>query len=1024
MRKIIFIFHLLFIVFFSEAQINDWENLAITGINNEKARASFFPMEKLDWQTTTSSAVLYLNGKWEFKYFKAPALIPPDFYKQGVINDWDKINVPSNWQLEGNYDPPVFTNIKYPFKMDPPYVPKDYNPTGLYKRTFTIPAAWSGKKVFIHFAGVQSAMYLWINGVKVGYHEDGMLPGEYHISKYLKKGENQLAVQVFNWSDGSYLEDQDYWRLSGIYRDVYLYATPDIRIRDFSFFADLDSRYRDANVNVQVSVENHSSHLANDLRVGATLKDINGTNIFQKNVAVSALKSDTENYTNITVSVVNPLKWTAETPNLYQLGIELISDGKTIQALTKKVGFRKVELKNGLLLLNGKAIKIKGTNRHEFDMYRGRYVDRQSMISDIILMKQNNINAVRTSHYPNNPLWYDLCDEYGLYVMDEANVESHGLWEAGYYIGEKPEWRKSIVERNVNMVARDKNHPSIIFWSMGNESGWGKNFDTAYNAIKEIDPEKRPVHYESKNPAYADTLSKYDIISDMYPYMNEINDQFLKDTLRPVIVCEYAHTMGNSLGNFRKYWDLFYKFERFQGGFTWDWVDQALKRKDEQGREYWDVVNYFDGANANDGLINAERIAQPELYEVKKIHQNFNVEDVDINTGLVIASNDNYFVNTDSVYLKWDLLQDGLSIESGIVSNLGIQPQSKKPIKIPFDEKLIKSGNDYRMNFSFHNKNSTKWADKDHELAKEQIDVQIHYIKDIVPQTRNGKLELMDGDQIKIKGDSFSIVFDRKTGALSDFVHRGTSMISQPILPYLWRVPTDNDEGGGKRSYAARWRDAGNDKIKIIPVTMKAFNTGNFIVVDVVNNIETVKGNIVQKSGFIVHRNGLVKVKNHFIIPEAIPPLARVGMRIVMPKEYNKIEWFGRGPHESYEDRNESALIGLYKGFVKDQHFPYVMPSETGNKTDVKWVKIISDNKNLLVSGEPFINFNIQDYSVEALNVAKSTHILERGTKTWLHVDYKQMGLGGDDSWNPRVHKEYILDQKEYTYSFGLQVVN
>lgn len=1022
MNKILFYFFLLFSIV-SHAQTNDWENLAVNAINTEKPHATYVPFNKLEWNTDAkSSLVKSLNGKWKFKYYKNPSLVPNLFYSNDDVSGWDNINVPSNWQLESDkYDPPIFTNIKYPFEPNPPFVPKDYNPTGLYKTNFTIPAGWNGKQVFIHFSGVQSTMYLWVNGIKVGYHEDGMLPAEFNITPYLKKGNNFLAAQVLNWSDGSYVEDQDFWRFSGIYRDVFLFATPTVRMRDFAVYSTLDDELKDAKMNVKVAVENLGDKAENNFFVRTTLKDASGKTIQQKTSNAINIATFAENNVSLQLSVNNPLKWTAETPNLYKVGIELLSGDRTIQAFTINTGFRKVEIKNGLFLVNGKPVKIKGVNRHEFDMRTGRYVSKESMIKDIELMKLHNINAVRASHYPNHPEWYALCDEYGLYVMDEANVESHGLWEKGYYIGERPEWKKVIVERNTGMVERDKNHTSIVFWSMGNESGWGANFDSAYKAIKAVDPEVRPVHYESKNPAYANKQAHYDFITDMYPELNEINWQFLDDTTRPVIVCEYAHSMGNSVGNFRKYWDLFYAFDRYQGGFTWDWVDQALIRKDKNGKEYFDVVNHSDGANANDGLINAERVAQPELQEVKKVHQNYNVKDVDINTGLVIISNDNYFINTDDVYMKWELTENGKIIASGIDDKLNIQPQSKTTYTVNFDKNLVKKdGSEYFMNFYFLAKRPTKWSSKDFELAKEQIPFPLNTF---VLQTQDNEekdiLNITDEKDLVIKGNKFSVVFDKQTGALKNYTTKGINILAEPMLPSFWRVPTDNDMGGGEKGYGERWRKAGLDKLELNSAKIE-YNTVNRNQVKVIST--SIWNGISVKAIYTIYGNGSIDVDNTVQVPEKMAPLARVGFKLALPNSFSNVQWYGRGPQESYDDRKESALVGLYSGKVKDQHFPYVMPSETGNKTDVRWVKISSPTVDLLMSGKPFINFNVQDYSLEALNTSRTTHQLHRGDKTYLYIDYKQMGVGGDDSWSPRVHKEFVLDNPIYKYSFKLSV--
>ena len=761
-KKFVGFLLVIFYVGVVSAQVNDWENLAVTQINAEKAHATYVPFETLSWNNNTlekSSLVQFLNGTWKFAYFKNPSLIPSDIHSTKKNNSkWDDIQVPSNWQLQGDgkYDPPVFTNIKYPFEPNPPYVPKEYNPVGVYKKSFIVPADWDEQQVFIHFGGVQSAMYLWVNGRKVGYHEDGMLPAEFNITNYIKKGNNELTVQVFNWSDGSYLEDQDFWRLSGIYRDVYIFTTPNVRMRDFSVLPELDEDYKDAELHVAVAIENVREKKNEPYFVRVTLRDAMDNPIMTLKSENFTVQKSVERTISLKGNVTNPLKWTAETPNLYKVGIELVAaNGKAVQAFVVHTGFRKIEIKDGLFLVNGQAIKIKGVNRHEFDMHNGRTITSESMIEDILLMKRHNINAVRTSHYPNHPEWYNLCDEYGLYVVDEANVESHGLWANGYYVGEKSEWKQAIVERNVNMVLRDKNHPSIVYWSMGNESGWGANFDAAYEEMKKTDPQKRPVHYESQNPTYAKVLSRYDIISQMYLSLKDIVRLFNEDETRPFIICEYAHSMGNSLGNFNKYWDLYYKYPRLQGGFTWDWVDQGLRSKDKNGNEYWNIINYSDGANVNDGLVTPDRRVQPELNELKKIHQNFTVNEIDAITGLISVENRNYFVSTGHVMLNWELIEDGVVVHKGSIDDLQILPQSQKLIQLSYPKNLIKKGKEYFLNVYFVLKQATPWADKGYEVAKEQIRLNlpthIHTIGDVLSQT--GNLTVSDNKtDLTIKG--------------------------------------------------------------------------------------------------------------------------------------------------------------------------------------------------------------------------------------------------------------------------------
>lgn len=1024
--QILFFTFLLYHSAFS--QLAEWENLAVTEINAEEARATFTPYTSLEEaeKAGVSDFVIDLNDTWKFHYVENPGLVKTEFFEKGYdVSSWHDISVPGNWQLQGDYDPPFFTNIKYPFEPNPPYVPKDYNPTGIYKRTFTVPEKWEGNDIYIHFAGVQSAMYLWVNGNRVGYHEDGMLPAEFNINKYLNAGENEVVVQVLNYSDGTYLEDQDYWRLSGIYRDVYLLSTPKVKIRDFAVYSVLDGDYRDADLHVRVNLRNNTEK-TREVSLKITLKDPEGI-ILSEEIVKTRLPKQEEEVASVVIPVTDPQKWTAETPTRYSVGIELIDNNRVLQAISHKTGFRRVEIKNGCLLVNGKAIKIKGVNRHEFDPYTGRYVTRESMIQDIALMKQHNINAVRTSHYPNHPEFYRLCDEFGLYVMDEANVESHGLWGEGYYVGERDEWKKAIVERNVNMVKRDKNHPSIIFWSMGNESGIGKNFDAAYIAIKEEDPERRPVHYESQNPAYAKVLSQYDIISQMYLPLDIIVRLFNEDKTRPMIICEYAHSMGNGVGNFSKYWDLFYHDVRMQGGFIWDWVDQALRSKDKDGREYWNVINYSDGANTNDGLVDPYRRPQPEINEVKKVFQNYKVDNIDINEGLVKISNLNYFVSSDEVGLDWFLLENGRIIHKGNITGLSIEPQSHEFVNLGLPRELIKKGNEYHINFNFYTKEKSLWADKGHIAASGQI--ALSYAPDADPAVFDKDYPALDihkENGLTISGKDFSLSFDPENYYMESLKYKGKDVFNSPVKPNFWRVPTDNDEGGGDNSFAARWRKSGVDTytsqlkyIHVISISDKEVH------VKAVNLLVFTTGEINHTAIYHIHSDGQIRTENIFTIGKGIPPLARIGMYTSLPAEFSSVEWFGRGPFESYQDRKESALVGHYSGMVKDQHFPYVMPQENGNKTEARWLKIHSGSGTTIeIKGEPCIDFDIQDYSDRALNDSKTSHNLVRGDRTWLHIDYKQMGLGGDDSWSPRVHREYLLDNNVYKYSYIIQVIN
>jgi len=1027
MKKSLILLAILLTVLSAGAQnIPDWENPAVFRVSNEPAHATLMPFpdrtSALTFDLSGSAFYKSLNGTWRFRYLINPSLTPEDFPADSINESrWTNITVPGNWQLQGNFDPPVFTNIKHPFRADPPHVPQDYNPTGLYRKTFTVPGEWNGRQVFLHFEGVQSNATVYLNGKKVGYNEDGMTPAEYNITKMLRPGDNLLAVQVLNWSDGSWLEDQDFWRLSGIYRDVYIYSTPSQHIRDYFATTDLDAQYKDAEFSLKVTVKNYAAATAKNLSVKVTLVNASSLPVLEKVAKAGNVGAGKEAIVKINEPVRDPLKWTAETPNLYTLTLELISaSGEVLEVISSKTGFREVEIRNGQLLFNGQAIDIKGTNRHEFDPVRGRTLTRESMIRDIILMKRLNINAVRTCHYPNDTEWYSLCDEYGLYVMDEANIESHELWaDRGYYIAEKPEWKAAWIDRGVSMVMRDRNHPCIFSWSMGNETGWGANFDAMYKAMKTLDP-TRPVHYESKTPAYANVLSRYDIISTMYPTLDDIVSLMNQDPTRPVIICEYAHTMGNSLGNFKKYWDLFYKYPRLQGGFNWDWVDQALKA-DGTGDGYWNIVNYVDGANVNDGLINPDRIPQPETHEFKKIIQNISVKDISGGKGKLRISNLFFFTDLKNVKMDWELIRNGYPVSSGSVEDLNINPRDSAEISLPLVNDILKQDGEYFLNLVFRTKTDLPYAAKGFDIASEQVLVK-GQTPMIPPVNVAGKpLQVTEGDIITITGKGISIKVDRSTGSIISYLFRGSEIISDPLQPCFWRVPTDNDEGGGSRGFAGRWRKAGLDRYnsRVKTLDIKTQDNGD-VVMNVSSDLVFLEERTMEFRGSYTFRtDGSIVFSMDLNLTGEFPPLARVGMQFSMPASFNNIKWYGRGPFESYQDRKESAGVGLWSGSVADQYFPYVMHQENGNKTDVRWIEITDDAETgLNITGTPLMEVNVQTYSQQALNLAKPSKKLFRGDKTYVNIDLRQMGLGGDDSWSPRVHEEYQLKEKNYKFGF------
>ena len=1023
----------------------DWENPAVISRNTERPHASLVPYANeasaLKFDRSASPFVKMLNGTWKFKWVSHPSKVPGDFFQPNTSTaNWDDLPVPSNWQVVGAregrpYDRPIFTNIKHPFPTNPPRILSDTNAVGLYRTNFSLPTDWQKRDVFLHFAGVQSACYVWVNGLQVGYHEDGMTPAEFNVSKYLRSGENTLAVQVINWSDGSYLEDQDYWRLAGIFRDVYLFATPTIHVRDFYVTTDLDDNYQNGTLKIAAFVKNFSSEVQDKYQIKFGLYESGGRVVAAdliKNVPMMDPKD--ESYLTLNLPLENPLKWTAETPNLYLLTLQVINEeGKIVEVLSTRVGFRKVVIQNGQLLVNGKAVKLKGVNRHEFDPNTGRVISRESMVKDILLMKQNNINAVRTSHYPNDPLWYDLCDEYGLYLIDEANIESHELWQQkNVILADKPEWKDAFMARGKALVERDKNHPSIIIWSLGNESGMGQHFEDMAQLIRLIDP-TRPIQYEGRRDYPKDfkqldqSLSNFDIITTMYPAPQGLLTLMEKDATRPVIICEYAHSMGNSVGNLQDYWNYIDKYPRLQGAFIWDWADQGLYVK-KNGKDYINHVNYIDGANAGDGLVNPDRLPQPEINEVKHVYQyvKFLPTDTLLPQNQNITIKNGYdFLSLKPFKLVWQLLENGKVIQQGENANLAILAGTEQNVTVPYNVPTSNPSAEYFLNLSVQLKEKTPWAQVGHEVAFQQLAIKTPLTaKPLVATAGAVKVGLVRGGGIRLTGPQFSITFDRKTVGMSSFLYKNKELIGQTLQPNFWRVPTDNDEGGGKVGFAARWRAAGLDSLQRAGGDLRVEPVSASVArVHTQSTWVGKKGsNLVVKTTYTVFASGDVQVKNTVAVSPNMPPLAKVGMQLQLSSAFQNLRWYGRGPFESYWDRKSAALVGEYSSTVAAQHFPYIMAQESGNHTDVRWAALSqSDGLGLLVMGAPTLNFSTHDYTDADLLAAKITQDLPRGNTTVLNLDYQLMGLGGDDSWTPRTHPEYLLTAKEYTYAFRLR---
>ncbi|MHA1232068.1 MAG: glycoside hydrolase family 2 TIM barrel-domain containing protein, partial [Candidatus Helarchaeota archaeon] len=1031
----------------------DWENCEIIGINKEPYHCYYIPYpnkESLLKGNEGSPYLVDLNGKWKFNWVRKPIDRPTDFYKYDYdVSNWDEIDVPSNWQLKG-YGIPIYRNYNYPKSIKTWWIPRidhNYNPVGSYRRKFIIPEEWRGKEIFIRFEGVKSAFYIWVNEKKVGYSQGSMNPAEFRITKYVKTGENIIAVEVYRWSDGSYLEDQDMWRFSGIFRDVYIYRTPKVHIHDFFVYCDFDKMYKDAILKIKLKIKNYSGAEYKDWHIEISMYDQEGN--YVKSEPLLEKRFDIQGFKEIIMefeeNIENPKKWTAETPYLYNIIFELKTpDGETIEAENCKFGFRKIEIgKNGEFLINGVPIIFKGVNRHEHDPDNGRAISYELMLKDIIIMKQNNINAVRTSHYPNHPKFYELCDEYGIYVMDENNLETHGI---RYKIPKgRKRWRNAVIDRMIGMVERDKNHPCVVIWSLGNESGSGKNFKLMKEETLKIDP-TRPIHYEGD---FKQRIS--DMFSTMYstPMELEKSGQLKKVRIyglytvkpkqykgKPRILCEYAHSMGNSLGNFQKFMDVFEKYDNCVGGFIWDYIDQGLRKRSEDGKEYWAYGGDF-GDKPNDknfcinGILLPDRKPNPALFEVKKVYQNIKVLPIDLINGEIEILNKYYFISLNFVNLHWELTENGKIIQDGLIESLDIDPRQKKSIKIPFKKPVIKPNTEYHLMLKFELKEDTKWAQKGYIIAWDQFEIPFEKLEPKFLSIEDlPTLEYKEeNDFFRIIGNLFEIKIGKKSGALESYKYNNYEFIVSPLIPNYWRAPTDNDLGLAKfvsffkifmRSFFS-WKNAAkNRKIKKVEVIE---TKPQLIKINVQMKVKNTKGisNIIYKifgNGDIIIENTIFPTKN----------MIRFGMQMGVPKQLNTLTWFGRGPHENMWDRNTGAAIGIYSGKVKDLIHNYVRPQENGNRTDVRWASLTSDDgKGIVISdiGGEYLYISAWPYTLEDLEKANHIHELPERDFIIFNIDYKQRGVGGDNPVFTGIHDEYKIKAKRlYKYAFRLRPYN
>ncbi|MFP4367086.1 MAG: glycoside hydrolase family 2 TIM barrel-domain containing protein [Bacteroidales bacterium] len=1043
---------------FDDSETPPWQDQTVSEINREAARAHFIPYTTLEQAREddlwNSPLVHSLNGTWKFHLAGKPADRPFWFFKNDYdIGDWHDIPVPANWELEG-HDYPIYVNIQYPYEKTPPRIQEHYNPVGSYKTSFNIPGDWTGKEIFLHAGGVSSAMNLWINEEFAGYSEDSKTPAEFNITEYLKKGKNSISIEVFRWSSGTYLEDQDFWRISGIHRDIYLLARNPVYIRDFSLSTVLDEDYLNGQFGLEIE-------LTSTLRSGETYK-VNAE-LFREDNSVLSFTSEVETtgetvIANFSGIIPEVKKWTAETPDLYELIITLKNQsGDIIEVIKQDAGFRTVEVKDGNLLINGRYVYLKGVNLHEHHDVRGHVVDRETMMKDIELMKSHNINAVRTSHYPQPELWYELCNKYGLYVIDEANIESHGMGYGEQSLAKDSTWKEAHLYRTRNMYERDKNQSSIIIWSLGNEAGNGVNFYATYEYLKSVD-ESRPVQYEG---AHLDWNT--DLYVPMYASISQIESYAAKDTERPLILCEYAHAMGNSVGNLQDYWDVIEAFDALQGGFIWDWVDQGLLTNNEDGEKFWAYGGDFgpddvpsDGNFCINGLVYPDRGTKPALKEVKKVYQYIGFEPGDLTTGEVTIENKYAFISLSDFDFIWEVMSDGEIIKSGTLPGVNASPGEKHYANIEYELSGIDAGTEYFLNIRAIAKTDKGILTKGWIAAEEQFI--LPFYQEAV-KTDITSLPPLSADEsnseITITGADFVIVFDKAQGILASYKSGDTEYITEGPFPDFWRAPIDNDLGNNMHKRKRVWREAGKRRKVVeadlslsdnIPAINVNSGSGESIhgtaVVRFQFDIPDTEGNPIAgyTSVYTVYGSGDIRVENHFrMLKVDLPEIARFGMNLIMPVQFDQMTWFGRGPHESYQDRKTGSFVGLYSGLVADQYQPYIRPQENGNKTDVRWVAITDTKGNgLLFTGNPLLSVSAHHNLTEDFESAGRTAnseqeedgagwsgIRNRHTTdvkprdlTSVNIDYKQMGVGGDNSWGARTHKQYRLTDTEYSYSF------
>lgn len=1033
-----------------------WENPRLVGLGTLPPHASMVVCPDLETARTIgpisnaerikSSFYRSLNGPWRHHYAPNPLARISGFWRPDFDDSaWGTLPVPAHPELHG-FGFPIYTNIRYPWawhgtEPNPPFVPADHpwNSVHAYRRTFELPPEWAGRRTVIAFDGVGSFFHLWINGHFVGFGKDSRTANQFDITPYVRPGENLVAVENFRWSDGAYLECQDFWRLGGIFRDVYLWSPPDLHVRDFQVRTSFDGDYRDATLTIDLHVENAAPHAA-IAHVEAALHDpTDALVLVQQQRLVVPGRGETP--TRFVAELAAPRQWSAEAPHLYRLFLTVRdADGNVQGVIPARVGFRQVEIRDGHLLVNGRAILIKGVNRHEHDPDLAHVVTRERMVQDILTMKRHNINTVRNSHYPTVPAWYDLCDEYGLYVIDEANIESHGMGYGERSLAKQPEWLDAHLDRTIRMVERSKNHPSVIVWSLGNEAGDGLAFHATSAWVRHRDP-TRPVQYEQ---AYLNP--HVDIVAPMYSSVRWLDEYSREPQTRPFILCEYAHAMGNSVGNLWEYWNLIYARPHLQGGCIWDWVDQSLRQprdRPDQDRFhpvapgqpwFWAYGGDFgppdvpsdDNFCAN-GLVTADREPKPPLAQVKHVYQYLHTRPLNLAARTVEIRNWFDFTDpADLAVLHWHVTRDGDVVQAGSMPAPSVAPGKAVTLVVPFERFTPKPHAEYRLGLSFRLAADTPWAPAGHEIAWNEFELPVAATGPGQPADR-APLPPVEIDEsparLALRGPGFAVGFDRATGQLDSLRYgTGPELLAAPLRPDFWRAPTDNDRGRGMAQPAPQgqgeWREAHRDAVVAALEVDRTLPTAP--VVTVRHRLPQVDA--TWTSRYTVHADGTLDVVVDFA-PERtnLPRLPRLGVQLALAGADQTVEWFGPGPHETYIDRAD-APVRRHRTHVREQFcYDYVKPGESGHRHDARWLALrAADGTGLLVAGQPRLGFNALPHTTDDLMSARYPHQLPPRDFVTLNLDWRQQGVGGDNSWGAWPHDPYLIEVAPRRFAFTL----